>query len=82
MTCLQALQKKASSSHVRVFEESDFPRIAPEDCGLPHTQFLAYKRSKVGQPIPEQCVTDERLREAGYTSWLEYCVETPMLNWG
>lgn len=77
----QILPQKPSGPQLRVFEESDFPPIAPEGSGLSRTAYSAYKRSKIGQLVPEQHVTDERLAAAGYTSWLQYCIESPMLNW-
>ena len=64
-----------------VFKEEHFPAKPPEDCGLSAEDYQRYKQSLLGTPIPKQSAIDETLHAAGYGDWVQYCVESPMLNW-
>ena len=67
----------------RRFEHSDFDYLEDE---LPPDLFKAVKSTFVGKPVPQQSISNERLRELGgdYPDellWLRYCTERKLSYW-
>ncbi|KAL3152670.1 hypothetical protein ABBQ38_012267 [Trebouxia sp. C0009 RCD-2024] len=67
----------------RKFEDSDFAYVDQE---LPSELFKAFKTTFIGKPVPEQSISNERLRELGFEGpdnqlWLRYCIERQLAYW-
>lgn len=76
------LQESSGESRAAaVFKKEHFPAVPPEDCGLCEEEYQRYKQSFLGKPIPPPKYSDEQLHAAGYTDWIHFCVEFPILNW-
>lgn len=74
-----------STLTVRTFTEADFELVTLFSVRLlSPTDFELYKASFLGRPVPEQRRSDRELRELGYRSaepWVQFCLESPIMNW-
>jgi hypothetical protein len=70
----------------RTFIEKDFEYVDAETKRLLTSKdFELYKSCYIGQPVPQQIHSDKELRKIGYNSaepWIQYCLESPIPNWG
>ena len=69
----------------RVFVETDFDHIDLDEFRLTRVQFTAYKKRLLGEQVPVQNVSDERLLALGYDPpepWVQRCIEQDLPNWG
>ena len=63
------------------FAEIDFPKQPPKWCELDPAEYRALKDAIVGKLMPKQRFSSEELKKAGYSSWIQYCIEGFFRAW-
>jgi hypothetical protein len=71
-----------STGQASVFTLEDFAHVEGWEEVLTEQDYENYRNFKLGRPVPEQRISDDRLQQLGYKSWRHYCLEKYMAYWG
>lgn len=68
------LQQQDQTPRTEYLTEEDFQQAAknPRSGSLSEVELQELKGAVVGQPVRQQWLSDQQLRQGGYSSWREY----------